>query len=324
MSKDQSRNLKVDQQLIKIASKVNSHILITGATGTGKSTLAKKIHLESSRAKEKFVTINLATLHEGTLESELFGHERGAFTSADTKRIGRLELAQNGTVFLDEIGELPLRYQTKLLEFLQTKVITPVGGRTELTLNVRIIAATQKNLETEVRAGRFREDLFHRLRVIHIETKSVWERRDEFDKIVHDCLSDLAQVTGRRVLKLSEDLASALENHSWPGNIRELKNVLEYALIVSGDEELLSSHHLPSWFNRDQSSQMAQPVLGVAEIPMSLDYSKTLQDFEKYYVQAALRKNQGRVNATARLLGLNKTTFLRKLNRLEIDPRLVH
>ncbi len=152
------------ERLLKIAHLGDSTVLITGQTGTGKSTLAKKIHLESRRKDRPFVAINLATLHEGVLESELFGHEKGAFTGADQRRIGRLELANAGTVFLDEVSELSPRLQARLLEFIQSKTIVPVGGNKEIQLDIRVVAATHKDLDLAVRKGDFREDLFHRLR----------------------------------------------------------------------------------------------------------------------------------------------------------------
>ena len=183
--------MKLSEDLLntyKIACNSNSTVLITGDTGTGKTHLASMIHNNSTKKGKPFVVVNLATLHEGTLESELFGHEKGSFTGAEHKRIGRLEAAQGGTVFLDEIGELSPRLQSRLLEFLNSKTIVPVGSNRELQLDVRVIAATHKNLQVAVKNKEFREDLFHRLRVISLKLLPLRERYEEFDGIVHDCL----------------------------------------------------------------------------------------------------------------------------------------
>lgn len=301
-------------KLFKIAASSDASVLITGQTGTGKTTLARQIHEASSRSGRPFVSINLATLSEGVLESELFGHEKGAFTGADSKRVGKLEMSQGGTVLLDEISELPLRLQARLLEFLQSKVVTPVGSNRQIQLNVRIIAATHRDLQQAVKQGTFREDLFHRLRVVPIEMKSLQERDEEFDTLVHDCLSAAAQSAGKVIHKLTPEVASQFEAYSWPGNLRELRNVLEFA-VLSAEEGEVRESDLPQWFSQSllPGAEMQASPLGVAEIPLTFDYLRTLERFEKEYLTRALARNGGRINRTARQIGVNKTTLIRRI-----------
>jgi DNA-binding NtrC family response regulator len=308
-----------------MAAQSDAAVLLSGPTGSGKTSLARMIHDGSARAGKPFVHVNLATLHEGTLESELFGHERGAFTGADNRRVGRLEAAQGGTVFLDEIGELSPRLQARLLEFLQSKVIIPVGSNRELRLNVRVIVATHRDLDAAVASGAFREDLFHRLRVLQIHLKSLIDRADEFDQLVHDCLDSVCRTHNCKVLRISEDVARMLEAYKWPGNFRELHNVLEFAVIACEDQEIRRCD-LPVWFcekleKRVSSFESFIPVspvvpsalLGVAELELSMNYQTAIANFEKTYLQRALNRFGGRVNYTARRIGMNKTTLLRRI-----------
>jgi two-component system response regulator AtoC len=300
-------------KLVDLACRSDVNVLITGPTGTGKSRLAEEIHRKSARRGGPFVVVNLASLHEGTLESELFGHERGAFTGADSRRTGRLEQAQGGTVFLDEIGELTPRLQARLLEFLQAKRIVPVGGSREARLDVRVIAATHRNLPLSVAAGAFREDLFHRLRVIAMELPPLIHRSDEFDTILHACLDDICARTGRRLLRLSAEVAEALENHDWPGNIRELRNVLEFAVLASDSGEV-RAQDLPAWFGA--KPEISENVLktGAVDPGLSgLDYASAMSRFEKSYLALQVDRSRGRISQTARRIGMSKTTLLRRL-----------
>ncbi len=313
------------ERQIRIATGSEAHVLILGPTGSGKTTLARRIHEEGSRKGKPFVTVNLATLHEGTLESELFGHERGAFTGADQRRTGKLELAQGGTVFLDEIAELPLRLQARLLEFLQFRTVSPVGSTRELRLDVRIIAATHQNLQKRVAEGSFREDLLHRLRVVCFRVPSLAERAEDFGSIVHDCLESVCREHGRQVLALDEEVARGFEDYLWPGNLRELGNVLEYAVLACGDGRL-AWKHLPDWFvhaleqQREARSAADQPggILERAEIPMTLDYQASLARFEKVFLKWALQRFRGRINHTAREIRMSKATLIRRIRTYEL------
>jgi DNA-binding NtrC family response regulator len=260
--------------------------------------------------------VNLASLHEGTFESELFGHERGAFTGADYRRVGKLEAAQGGTVFLDEVGELSPRLQARLLEFLQSRTLSPLGSNREVRLDVRVIAATNRNLAASVAKGEFREDLFHRLRVISIELKSLNERCDEFGDLVHKVLQDVCAANGKSVLRISPSVAEAFERYSWPGNLRELRNVLEYAVLASENGEIETSH-LPAWFGEDPLAQLkcAEKTSEDQAIHafLGLDYPSAIEGFERLYLETQLEKRLWRINRTAREIGLNKTTLLRRI-----------
>lgn len=308
----------------RLAARSEMTVLILGPTGSGKSTAARAIHAAGDRMSKPFISVNLATLHEGTFESELFGHERGAFTGAESRRVGRFELAQNGTLFLDEIGELPLSLQGRLLEFLQSKVITPVGGNREICLNVRIIAATNRDLAADVEAGRFREDLYHRLRVLSIRLAGINEMADSFDNIVHKVLEDLCSEHGRLVHRLSEEVAQRLEQHPWPGNFRELRHVLEYCVLASEGTEIVPAD-LPAWFrsskqphgvttSSDPLDESRKERVTVAS--ESLKYNDVMHDFERDYLAQKLTAFHGKVSLTSRRLSMSKTTLLRRMRLL--------
>ncbi len=310
-------------KLFDLAVRSDAIVLITGPTGAGKSSLARRIHDQCPRARKPFVTVNLACLHEGTLESELFGHERGAFTGAGHRRMGRFEAAQGGTVFLDEIGELSPRLQARLLEFLQSKTLVPVGGNREIRLDVRIIAATHRDLSKAVALGTFREDLFHRLRLLPLALPHLVDLpEDEFDTLMHALLEEACMTAGRSVLRISEEVARRFESHSWPGNIRELKAVLEFAALASSGNEILLAD-LPPWLSlRDQAESLYEdrkPLLGGAEQEMAFDYHDSMVSFERDYLNRALKRYRGRVNHTARKIGLNKTTLIRRMRALGIS-----
>lgn len=317
----------------EIATKSDATVLITGPSGSGKTKLAYQIHTQSQRARGPFISVNLATLHQGTLEAELFGYERGAFTGADVKRKGLLEQAHGGTVFLDEVSELPLQLQARLLGFLQTKKIMPLGSGKEITLDVRVIAASNKNLNTEIANGGFREDLFFRLRVHAIDLKPLRQRWNEVDQIVSGFLKEMSLKTARRIDKVSEGVMKMMEQYSWPGNIRELRNVLE-AAIWAGRDDTVKVEDLPSYFKeavaaemkRNQGELRAPTVtsatvsqLGTLELPLSMDYYESLYRFEREYLSRALNRFSGKINLTAKNIGMNKTTFIRRLKGFNLE-----
>lgn len=303
------------EKLVRLASGSESNVLLTGPTGSGKSCIARKIHEASARRGKPFVAVNLAALHEGVLESELFGHERGAFTGADHRRTGKLEAADGGSVFLDEIAELQPRLQARLLEFLQSRTISPVGANRDKRLNVRVIAATHRNIRAAVSQGEFREDLYHRIRVIEIRMPSIAEQSDEFDSIVHTCIEELAGNLGRKVRALSEDAASLLENYHWPGNFRELRNVIEFAILSCGSEVLQASH-FPQWLHEEIACSRkidSPPESMMAADSGALEYRLVMSRFEERFLRDALQRNGGRVSSTAREVGMSKATLIRRL-----------
>ncbi len=313
------------EKLIKIARNSDATVMITGATGTGKTSLARQIHLESERKSRPFVVVNLASIHEGTIESELFGHERGAFTGADQKRMGRLELAQGGTVFLDEIGELPLRLQARLLDFIQSRKVIPVGGNREVQLDVRVIAATHRDIWEAAARGEFREDLLHRLCVVSINLCPLSERGEELGDLVHGCLDEFAGRAGKLIYRISTAVAEVFESYDWPGNLRELRNVIEYAVLACEGTEITLAD-LPASFTRrtsrielKKSTAFAYPIFGTVEMPLTLSYQDTISRLEREYFERALRRNGGRINRTAQQIGINKTTLLRRIKAYGID-----
>lgn len=308
------------EKIIQLAGRNPLSVLITGPTGAGKSTLAKRIHQLSPRASKPFVTINFASLYEGTLESEIFGHEKGAFTGADQKKLGLLEQAHGGTVFLDEIGELQPKLQQRLLQFLHEKTILPVGGTQPKQLDVRVIAATNKNLEQEVREKKFREDLFYRLNVIPIELPKISENPLFFGESVHLILEKICSRKKVSIQKLSSEFAHALEAYSWPGNYRELENVLEYAVAAS-QEGVLALEHLPPGFAKAAFLPLDEsiaPVIGQSVVQFTSNYMESLEKFEKEYLQCAYLSNSKKINQMSEKIGMSKVTLLKKLSRYGI------
>ena len=304
---------------LRVAIRGDANVLITGPTGSGKTHLARQIHEQSSRRGRPFVTVNLATLHEGTFEAELFGHERGAFTGADRRRLGRLELAQGGTVFLDEVGELTSRLQARLLEFLQSRTITPLGSHRETRLNVRVLAATNCDLVRAVSRQEFREDLFHRLRVVAIGLRPLRDRPEELPELIDRFLSEFrpaASSPSDSGFRVSDPARRVLEQYAWPGNIRELRNVLEYALASAEGQEIQLSD-LPDWFG---SRIEPSPDSRVSEGYLNLTYDHALAEFEREYLGTALDRNAGRISQTARQIGINKTTLIRRIRQYGLLP----
>jgi two-component system nitrogen regulation response regulator NtrX len=224
------------QEMIDKVAPTDARVLITGPNGSGKELVAKSLHEKSKRAGGPMVEVNCAAIPSELIESELFGHEKGSFTSAIKQRIGKFELAEGGTIFLDEIGDMSLSAQAKVLRALQESKITRVGGDKEISVNVRVVAATNKDLKKEIEENRFREDLYHRLSVIVIKVPSLNERKDDIPLLVDKFLDDIAEEYGAKKKTVSTKAFTSLKNHNWTGNIRELRNVVERLVIMSGDE----------------------------------------------------------------------------------------
>ncbi|RZA08286.1 MAG: sigma-54-dependent Fis family transcriptional regulator [Proteobacteria bacterium] len=304
-------------QFAKLAA-TDGTILITGRTGAGKTHLARELHNLSRRRSGKFMAINLATLSENLIESELFGHERGAFSGADSKRVGKLEIAQGGTVFLDEIGELPLRIQTKLLEALNSRTISPVGSNRELQLDVRIIAATNKDLFQEVEAGRFREDLFFRLNTFEIRMPELASQPDRIATLSESFARDAARQQGRAYLGMEPSFLLALRAYGWPGNVRELKNAMEYAVALNA-EGPLDPEALPAYVKGGRENAAGSGPAGASPKTFPRDYREAKQQFERAYLREMLLRYHGRVNQTAKETGISKVTLIDKIRRYDID-----
>jgi DNA-binding NtrC family response regulator len=288
-----------------------SRVLITGESGVGKEILADIIHAWSQRSTGPLVKVNCAALPETLLESELFGHEKGAFTGAVAQRMGRFEIANGGTIFLDEIAEMSPQLQAKLLRVAQDGRFQRIGSNTEIRSNARILAATNRNLEEEVKTGRFREDLYYRLNVVELNIPPLRERREDILPLANLLIAELTKGRAR----LSASLADCLEQYSWPGNVRELRNAMERAALLSGGE-LILPEHLPA---------RMRPLTKPALIPESMD-AQHLDEIERQAILDTLKKHNFNRTETARTLGISRRALLYKLQRLrelgcEVDSR---
>ena len=292
----------------KVASS-KSTVLITGESGTGKELVARAIHLQSPRASATFVPINCAALNEGVLESELFGHVKGAFTGAQGDRAGMLVSAGDGTVFLDEVAEVPAATQVKLLRVLQERRVKPVGSTTEVPFTARLVAATNKPLEAEVKAGRFREDLFYRLNVIAVELPPLRERGTDIRLLAEHFLGKMREELGRPHLEFSASALDLLARYRFPGNVRQLQNVVERAATLA-DEDALGPETLPSSVRGEPEA--AVPT-GEMTLPAAFSLEKHLDEAERRYLLVALERAGGVKTRAADLLGLTFRSFRYRL-----------
>ena len=311
----QSQSMQALYRTIQRVSRTDSTVLITGESGTGKELIANAIHYSSMRKDKPFVPINCGAIPEELLESELFGHEKGAFTGALKERKGRFELAHEGTVLLDEIGEMSQKLQVKLLRFLQERKFERIGGTRTIHVDVSIIAATNKNLEEAVAKGQFREDLFYRLNVIPIHVPPLREREGDLELLVRHFLKRHCQEKEVQQKKLSRATLEVLEAYSWPGNVRELENLIERLVILVDDDEI-QVEDLPSRI----SQHKGQPPHTQPEITMDgIDLKGTLDQLENRLIMEALKKAGGVKNKAAQLLGLNRTTLIEKMKKKKIS-----
>ena len=283
-------------------------VLVLGESGTGKELIAKALHQLSPRAKQPFVTVHCAALAPTLLESELFGHERGAFTGAHERRIGRFEQAQGGTLFLDEIGEIDATIQVKLLRFLGERTFERVGSNKTLTADVRLVAATNKNLEELVKSGKFREDLFFRLRVVEIELPPLRERTGDIPLLAQNFLREFAKENGKPVNDFTVDALEALMNFSWPGNVRELRTAIEHAVVLSRGERI-TVRDLPA------SARSG----GAVEPKILQGKDLTVKDAEKQLIIRALKETDGNRTHAAKKIGMSRRTFHRKLHEYKLE-----
>jgi DNA-binding NtrC family response regulator len=298
------------QKVFAVMEKVipnKSNILITGASGTGKGLTAQAIHAAGPRKNKPFISINCGAIPENLLESELFGHKKGAFTSAVEDKKGLVTMADEGTLFLDEIGELPAALQVKLLQVIQTKELIPVGDTRVITVDVRIMAATNADLMQRVKEGRFREDLYYRLNVIEIRMPSLSERRDDIPVLIKHFLEICFNETGKKIKDIDYESTQALLAYDWPGNIRELRNTIERAVVLA-DGEMITMHDLPDKFR-------TLDIEGISTTPLR----QALDTFERDYVRRSLAEHKGNKEAAADALGIDLATLYRKLKKLKIE-----
>ncbi len=296
--------------LIQQVAPSRAAVLLTGESGTGKELAARAIHNLSSRRNSPFVAINCAAMPDTLMESELFGHEKGAFTGAVERRAGCFELAQNGTVLLDEIGDMPIATQSKLLRVLEDGRVRRLGAKNEVQLDVRVIAATNSPLESAIREGKFREDLYYRLNVFPIPLPPLRERIEDIPVLAAALLSDLNHKHGMKVLEISKEAEDKLCGYHWPGNVRELRNVLERAVIIAGQGSLLPSH-LPPGFGASATPLAAAAVTDSGELRVPIGY--TVEQTERALIEMTLEHTRNNKTRAAEILGISQKTLFNKL-----------
>jgi len=303
------------REQVAMAAPTNGRVLIFGENGTGKELVARNVHGLSLRRAGPFVEVNCAAIPEELIESELFGHVRGAFTGAVADRRGKFELAHGGTIFLDEIGDMSLKTQAKVLRVLQEQVMEAVGGTARIRVDARVLAATNKDLQTEIRAGRFREDLYFRLNVVPISVPPLRERRDDIPLLADHFVAMLAREYGRRAKQFDAGAVDVLQGYKWPGNVRELRNVIERLMIMVPGDRVTARDLL----FLDQGIAPMAPADAPAEPVMPLHDAR--DDFERQYILRALAAQQGNISRTAEVLGVERSNLYRKMRSFGIAPR---
>lgn len=302
-----SSELNKVRMLIEKTAPSKANVLITGESGVGKELVAKSIHDLSNRKDKPFIIVHCAALSESLLESELFGYEKGAFTGAENLHKGRFELANGGTIFLDEIGEINQATQIKLLRVLQEKKFERVGGEETIEVDVRVVAATNKNLEEQVKNKLFREDLFYRLNVIRIEMPSLRERKDDIPLLIYSFLKEFNIENEKNIKGFDNRAKSAIMKYNWPGNIRELRNCVESAVVLCTSDEI-KIEDLPASVRENGEDKIITIPIG-----------STLENAEKIIIQETLAHNNGNKTKTAQMLGIGRKTLFRKLNEDEVE-----
>ena len=305
----QSPVMRKVYDLMQRVSGTDSSVLLTGESGTGKELVARALHSESHRSGKPFLALNCAAVPANLLESELFGHVRGAFTDAKTSRKGLFERGHGGTVLLDEIGEMPMEMQPKLLRVLQERRLRPVGGSSEVSFDTRILSATNRDLETEVEEGRFREDLYYRLNVVEIHVPPLRARGNDILLLAQHFIDELSERVGKPVQGISSEAAPNLLDYDWPGNVRELENAMERAVTLTRFERI-TVEDLPERITSYESTRIN---------PVEFDAQQvlTLQELERRYIERVLKAVGGNKTRAAKLLGLDRRTLYRKLDRYE-------
>ena len=303
-------------EVLRTAEKVaayKSTVLLTGESGTGKELVARAIHLASPRAERAFVAVNCGAIPEALLESELFGHVKGAFTDAVRDRQGLFEEADEGTLFLDEIGEIPLQLQVKLLRALQEEEVRRVGGNREVRVSVRVIAATSRDLAAEITAGRFREDLFYRLNVLQVVLPPLRERREDIPLLVAHFLEKANRRLDTRILGVSAEAMALLDAYRWPGNVRELENVMERALVLADGETVLPGD-LPERVRGQANAPVPPPSAGEEDLSLK----RAIRELEERYIRRALQRTRGNRTRAAEILEISARALLYMLKELDI------
>ncbi len=305
-----SKAMEQVNDIIRKVSGVFTSVLVTGESGTGKGVVAQAIHRLSPRAKKPFIAFSASSFPETLMEDELFGHERGAFTGASQSRRGRFEEANGGTIFLDEIGDLPLHLQTKLLRVLQERTVERLGSNVSHSIDVRLICATNRNLEKMVRDGTFREDLYFRISVVKIQMPPLRQRGEDIPLLAEYFLRTFAKAHSKPARGFTPGFLSALSRHSWPGNVRELQNVIERSLVLADGNEHLGVRDLPA--------ELSTFVMPEREVPTD-SFHKAVQSFKRELVRSALRMHSGNKLKAARELGISRCYLHRLLNQFKMN-----
>ena len=305
--------MKALRQQIAIMAPTNGRVLIYGESGTGKELVAHAIHSQSLRKDERFVEVNCAAIPEDLIESELFGHQQGSFAGATSNKEGKFQQATGGTLFLDEIGDMSLKTQSKVLRTLDEQRFTPVGVSEPITVDVRVIASTNKDLEEEISKGNFREDLFYRLNVIPFVVPPLRERKEDVPLLVRHFLKEFAAAYGKRSREVTDDAVQALTRYSWPGNVRELRNLIERIVIMNPTTQRFERKHLPPLVYRDGARRTANGEFSTLH--------QARDAYERDYILKKLDENHGNVSRTAELLGLERSHLYRKMKALGISAK---
>ncbi len=303
----ESEPIRKLKQQIEVAAPTNGWVLITGENGTGKEMVAKQIHLQSKRAEKPFVDVNCAAIPEELIESELFGHEKGAFTGAIAQKRGKFELADEGTIFLDEIADMSLRTQAKILRILQEHKFERVGGTDTIDVDVRVIAASNKSLETEIQEGKFREDLYYRLNVIPFHVPALRERREDLPILAKAFVEEFCAESGTRRKQIAPRAMNRLQAYSWPGNVRELRNLMERLVLMTPGPKIRAEDLPQELEDRSPREEIEGATLGEAR-----------RDFEREFLIARLRENDWNISRTAEGIGIARESLSRKVRSLEI------
>ena len=308
----QSPSMQEIFNMVRMVAKSNATVLITGDSGTGKELVAKAIHDLSPRNKKKLLDINCGAIPRELLENELFGHERGAYTGADKRYLGSCERADGGTLFLDEISEMDPLLQVKLLRFLQERSFVRIGGNESISVNVRIIAATNRDIVKDVKDGNFREDLYYRLNVVPIHIPPLRQRRDDVALLAKHFLDKYSSKNDKIFLDFSPQAIEALVNYDWPGNVRELENIIERAVVLHNDSRVKVSH-LPPQLVKDREHASVSHATEPSMAPLDGQRVVPLELVEKYAIETALKRCYGNVSEAARKLKIGQATLYRKI-----------
>jgi two-component system, NtrC family, response regulator PilR len=325
----QSRSITNLRQQISKLARSQAPVCISGESGSGKELVARAIHAEGPRKDKEFIAINCGAIPTELMESEFFGHRKGSFTGADQDKIGLFQAAQGGSLFLDEIADLPLHMQVKLLRAIQEKSIRPLGSQTEIPVDIRLLSATHKDLAEQIDQGKFRQDLYYRINVIELQVPPLRERLDDIPLLIEHILHNQAHESGNQVARLDQGVLDAMQDYAFPGNIRELENMLQRACALADDAVIRLSDfpELQSWPATDTPNQQKADLLeqqatggkGVLESPEEFSLERHLEDIERLAIQKALQESKWNRTAAARKLGMSFRSFRYRLKKLGLD-----